>query len=258
MTNGHGRLTGKVAVVTGGGSGIGRATVELFSEHGATVVFIDRSEDGGKAVEEAVRSSGGEALFVTGDVSRVDDVRRLVQETVDRYGAIDVLFNNAGYNLHQSITDVAETDWRQLLDVNLGGVFLTSKEALPHMVRAGQGSIIHNASSLGLIGFPKVPAYAASKGAIIALTRQMAVDYGASGVRVNCVCPGPTRTPRIERDIASGAITPEVEQRMTADVVLGRLAEPREVASAVLFLASDEASYITGVALPVDGGQTAH
>jgi NAD(P)-dependent dehydrogenase (short-subunit alcohol dehydrogenase family) len=182
----------------------------------------------------------------------------VVDQALDVLGRIDVLFNNAGYNLHQALVDCAEDDWRRLLDVNLGGVYHCTRAVLPHMLQGGGGSIVNNASSLGLIGFPNVPAYAASKGAIIALTRQLACDYSAHNIRVNCVCPGPTLTPRIQRDVASGAITPDVVARMTSDVLLGRMGQGREVANAVLFLVSDEASFITGVALPVDGGQTAH
>jgi NAD(P)-dependent dehydrogenase (short-subunit alcohol dehydrogenase family) len=258
MPNGSGRLAGKVAIVTGGGSGIGEATVRLFAQEGARIVFLDAVADAGAAVEAAVRREGGEVAFVPGDVSRADDVRRLVATALEHYGRVDVLFNNAGYNLHRPVTEVTEDEWNRLLAVNLGGVFLCAREVLPHMIAGGGGSIVNNASSLGLIGFPKVPAYSASKGAIIALTRQMALDYGPHQVRVNCVCPGPTLTPRIERDVASGAISPDVLERMTADILLGRMGQPSEIAQAVLFLASDDASFITGVALSVDGGQTAH
>jgi NAD(P)-dependent dehydrogenase (short-subunit alcohol dehydrogenase family) len=254
----EGRLAGKVAVVTGGGSGIGEATVRLFCEEGATVVYLDANDETGRAVADDLAAAGAPATFVAGDVSNAADVDRLVSTALARHGRVDVLFNNAGYNLHRPIAEVAEDDWNRLLAVNLGGVFLCCRAVLPHMVAAGGGSIVNNASSLGLIGFPKVPAYSASKGGIIALTRQLALDYAPHQVRVNCVCPGPTLTPRIERDIASGAITPDVLAGMTDVILLGRMGRPREVAQAVLFLASDAASFITGVALPVDGGQTAH
>jgi NAD(P)-dependent dehydrogenase (short-subunit alcohol dehydrogenase family) len=247
-----------VALVTGGASGIGRAAVELFASEGAEVVFVDLADGPGREVAEEIAGRDRNVTFRGGDVSVARDVEDVVTETMRASGRIDILFNNAGYNLHEQLTEVDEAAWRRLLDVNLGGVFLCTKLVLPHMIAQGGGSIVNNASSLGLIGFPKVPAYSASKGAIISLTRQLAVDYAKHNIRVNCVCPGPTLTPRLHRDMASGALSREVVHRMTDDILLGRMARPEEVAAAVLFLASDESSFITGVALPVDGGQTAH
>jgi NAD(P)-dependent dehydrogenase (short-subunit alcohol dehydrogenase family) len=253
-----GRVAGRVTLVTGGAQGIGRAAVELFAREGAQVVFVDLAKDEGRALQSELRGQGSTVRFIDGDASNADDVQRVVAETMRVRGRIDILFNNAGYNIHRQLTELDEADWRRLLDVNLGSVLLFTKVVLPQMITQGGGSVVNNASSLGLIGFPKVPAYSASKGAIISLTRQLAVDYAKHNIRVNCICPGPTLTPRLKRDMDSGALAPEVVERMIRDVLVGRLARPEEVAAAVLFLASEEASFITGTALAVDGGQMAH
>lgn len=242
-------------VVTGGGSGIGRAAALRCAREGARVVIVDIVETGGLETEKALREQDGEGFFLCADVTKEPDWRRLMGAVEARYGRLDVLFNNAGSNLSKPVTDFSEEEWDGLLDLNLKGVFFGAKHAIPLMLRAGGGSIINTASTFGLIAFPRMPAYCASKGGVVALTRQLALDYARQNIRVNCICPGPTLTPRIQRYLERGDVA-------AADILngvpLGRFAEPEEIAAAVLFLASDEASYITGTALVVDGGQTAH
>lgn len=242
-------------VVTGGGSGIGRAAALRCAREGARVVIVDIVETGGLETEKALREQGGEGFFLHADVTKEPDWRQLMGAVEARYGHLDVLFNNAGSNLSKPVTDFSEEEWDGLLDLNLKGVFFGAKHAIPLMLKAGGGSIINTASTFGLIAFPRMPAYCASKGGVVALTRQLALDYARQNIRVNCICPGPTLTPRIQRYLERGDVA-------AADILngvpMGRFAEPEEIAAAVLFLASDEASYITGTALVVDGGQTAH
>ena len=249
------RLAGKVMLVTGGGSGIGQATALRGAREGARVVLTDIAEAGGSETEKALRAGGGDGLFVRADVTRGADWERALGVVEERYGRLDILFNNAGSNLIKPVTDVTEAEWDGLLTLNLKSMFLGVKHALPLMLRSGGGSIVNMASSLGLIGIPAMAPYCASKGGVIALTRQLALDYAGQGIRVNCVCPGPTLTPRLRRYLESGAAA---AADLMANVPMGRFAEPDEIAATVLFLASDEASYITGAALVVDGGQTAH
>ncbi|MBI2183883.1 MAG: glucose 1-dehydrogenase [Thaumarchaeota archaeon] len=252
------RLREKVALVTGGGSGIGRATSTLFAGEGAKVVVADSVVDGARETVQTIKENGGEAISVQGDVSQAADAERMVQETVNTYGKLDVLFNNAGYNVYGSVHELSEQDWDKLMSVNLKGVFLVSKYAVKHMMKTGGGSIVNNASSFGIIAYPRDPVYCASKGGIISLTRQMALDYASYNIRVNCICPGPTLTPRIERAIKAAPDPEERRKQSIKNVLLGRFAKPEEIAYPVLFLASDEASFITGIALQADGGQTIH
>jgi len=249
------RLKDKVMVVTGGGSGIGQASALRCALEGARVVIMDIAEPGGVETEKALKEQGSDGFFLHADVTKAEDWRRTMDAVVGRYGRLDVLFNNAGSNLAKPVTDFTEAEWDGLVDLNLKGVFLGAKHAIPLMLKEGGGSIINTASTFGLIAFPKMPAYCASKGGVIALTRQLALDYARQGIRVNCICPGPTLTPRIKRYLDSGAANAE---SILAGVPMGRFARPEEIASTVLFLASDEASYVTGAALVVDGGQTMH
>ena len=249
------RLKDKVMVVTGGGSGIGQAAALRCAREGARVMIMDIVEAGGLETEKALRDHGGEGFFLCADVTKEPDWRKLTSAVEDRYGRLDVLFNNAGSNLAKPVTDLTEEEWDGLLDLNLKGVFLGTKHAIPLMLKAGGGSIINTASTFGLIGFPKMPAYCASKGGVVALTRQLALDYARQNIRVNCICPGPTLTPRIRQYLERGSVAAE---DILTGVPMGRFAQPEEIAATVLFLASDEASYITGTALVVDGGQTAH
>ena len=249
------RLKDKVMVVTGGGSGIGQAAALRCAREGAKVVVTDIAESGGLETEKALRDEGGEGFFSRADATKEADWRALISAVEDRYGRLDVLFNNAGSNLAKPVTEFTEEEWDGLLALNLKGVFLGAKHAIPIMSKAGRGSIVNTASTFGLIAFPKMSAYCASKGGVVALTRQLALDYAPQNIRVNCICPGPTLTPRIRRDLESGAVAAE---DILSGVPMGRFAQPEEIAAAVLFLASDEASYVTGAALVVDGGQTAH
>ena len=252
------RLLGKVGVVTGGGSGIGRATAELFAHEGAKVVVVDNISLSGEETVQLIEKGGGNALYLNADVSIDGQVREMVESTISKFKKIDILFNNVGQNLYKPVLDVEEREWDHIIAVNLKSIYLVSKYALPYMIKGGGGSIVNTASTFGLIGNPKMPAYCASKGGIVSLTKQMALDYATHNVRINCICPGPTLTPRIAKKISSVEDPDGYRQDLLSTVPLGRFAEAIEIAHSVLFLASDESSFVTGSALVVDGGQTAH
>jgi NAD(P)-dependent dehydrogenase (short-subunit alcohol dehydrogenase family) len=243
------RLEGKVAIITGGGSGIGRAAAELFAQEGAKVVVAEYKTDTGQETVQA----GGEGLFIEVDVSDSAQVQRMVQTTLDAYGTIDILFNNAGVLLFGTALDTQEKDWRWLMDINLTGTFLCSKAVLPVMIEGGGGSIINMTSSTGAHdAAANAVAYIASKGGVALLTRAMAIDHAEDNVRVNAIAPGPTDTPMLRDNLS-----PEDLEAFAATFPMKRLGQPEELANAVLFLASDEASFVTGAILAVDGGQTA-
>jgi NAD(P)-dependent dehydrogenase (short-subunit alcohol dehydrogenase family) len=234
-------------VVTGGASGIGRAAAEALAAEGAWAVIADVDEENGFATAEAI----GEALFVKTDVGAGEDVRSLIEEVVRRYGRLDVLFNNAGISVPGRVAELSEEEWARVLNVNLSGVWRGMRYAAPVMIEAGQGSIINNASVQALIGVPGWAGYAASKGGVVALTRQAAVELAPSGIRVNAIAPGTILTPMNERIFARA---PELAARWQAEHPLARLGRPQDVAAAVVFLASDDAGFITGECLRVDGG----
>lgn len=253
------RLKERVALVTGGASGIGLATAERFLEEGATVVIADMSRSGGEAAVEALAGRGrGTVTAVPCDVTRRDEVARLVDGVVAAHGRIDILFNNAGYFVPNELHEVAEDDWARILAVNLGSVYQVSRQVVPRMLAQGKGAIVNNSSVCGLVGDQRSAAYCATKGAVAQLTRAMALDYARRGIRVNAICCGEIDTPLFVREAAQLGMTVDaLRAKLDEAHPIGRIGRPREAADAVVFLASDEASFITGVLLPVDGGYTA-
>ena len=249
-----GRFAGRSILVTGSGSGIGRAAALLFAGEGGWVAVVDQDEDEAQATANSIRQNGGEALAIGADVSREADCRGMVQRALAAYGRLDVAFNNAGIGASGfAVADEEEVAWSRLIDVNLKGIFLAMKYEIPAMVGAGGGAIVNTASVAGLVGERGIGAYSASKHGVVGLTRTAALDYIGQGVRINAVCPGATRT----RMLANWFQDPKVESFILSRHPIGRIAEPEEIARAVLFLASEDASFIVGQALAVDGGLTA-
>lgn len=251
------RFKGKRIIVTGGGSGIGRATAEAFLKEGARVSIFDISEKGGKKVITELKKKGYDPLLFVGDVSKASDVKRMVGGAVRRMGGVDVLFNNAGILVEGSVEKVSEKDWDRIMDVNVKGVFLMSKEVVPIMLKQKKGVIVNNASCSGLVGDRNAIAYNTSKGAVVLLTKCLALDYALKNIRANCVCPGEIETPMFQQEArARNMPLDEYRKELCEYHPIGRLGVPNEVANAVLFLASDDASFITGAAFSVDGGYT--
>jgi len=251
------RLNNKVALITGGTSGIGEATALLFAQEGAEVAITGRNRRRGSAVEERIKEVGSEGLFLQGDVSIAGDCRRLVEETVAAFGRLDILFNNAGVFYPHTALECSEKEWDEQIDINLKGTFLMSKFALPVMIAQSRGVIINNASGWGIVGGDHAVAYCASKGGVVLMTKAMAIDHGAKGIRVNCICPGDVETPMLPADAKMRGLKWEDYIRDCAQRPLGRVGTVAEIAKAVLFLASDDSSFMTGAALVVDGGGTA-
>jgi NAD(P)-dependent dehydrogenase (short-subunit alcohol dehydrogenase family) len=256
MTN---RLRDKVALITGGTSGIGAATARLFAAEGASVAITGRRRELGEQVVSEINSSGGEAIFIAADVVRVEDCRRSIDQTIATFDRLDVLFNNAGIVTQGTLEETSEADWDRTFAVNVKGTFLMTKLALPIMQAQGAGVIVNNASDWGLVGGPHYTAYSASKGAIVLLTKSVALEVARDNIRVNAICPGDTY---VERWIVDERRDPSISfeeelKAMGADIPIGRVARAEEIARAVLFLASDDASFMTGAALAVDGGHTA-
>lgn len=249
------RLEGKRALITGGGAGIGHHSAIMFAREGASVAVNSVSERG-QAVVDEIRAAGGNALFVQGRVEEVDAAQRMVDETIKSFGGLDILVNNAGIVAPGRIDDTTIEDWDQQMAVNARGVFLVSRFAVKHMLAHGGGSIVHNASIAGVKGLKDRAGYAASKGAVVALTKSMALDYIDKNIRVNCVNPGTTLTPSLEGRIATFDDPVAAKKMFIARQPMGRLGEPDEIATAILYLASDEASFISGAILNVDGGLT--
>jgi NAD(P)-dependent dehydrogenase (short-subunit alcohol dehydrogenase family) len=251
------RFRGKVIVVTGAGSGIGRAASMLFAGEGGSVCLFDCDRRGIDQTSADIADEGGNALPLLCDVTDEQNVSSSVERALEQYGHIDVLCNNAGIELSKSLLQTDEHEWDHVLAVNLKGSFLLSKQVIPHMIDSGGGAVVNTASISGLLGWPDSSAYCASKGGVIQLTKEMAVEYGAYNIRVNCICPGTTVTPMIDRLLGLEKDPAQTAQSIRAMHPLRRFAQPEEIARAILFLASEEASFVTGVVLPVDGGYTA-
>ena len=248
------RLQNKVALITGGTSGIGEATALLFASQGASVAITGRNETRGHAVTYQILQSGGKAIFIRTDVRKAAECRRAVEETLSSFGKLDILFNNAGVFYPQTTLACSEEDWDLQIDVNLKGTFLMSKFALPAMIQQRSGVIINNSSGWGIVGGDKAVAYCASKGGVVLLTKAMAIDHGRQGIRVNCVCPGDVDTPMLPEDARMRGLKWEDYLAGCANRPLGRIGTVDEIAKAVLFLACDDSSFMTGAALVVDGG----
>jgi len=251
------RLLNKVALITGGTSGIGEATALLFANEGAKVTITGRNEERGSEVTDPILKGGGQAIFIQTDVSKADDCRRAVDETVRAFGRLDILFNNAGVFFAHTALDCSEQEWDLQIDINLKGTFLMSKFALPGMIAQGSGVIINNSSGWGLVGGDAAVAYCASKGGVVLLTKAMAIDHGRQGIRVNCICPGDVDTPMLPEDARLRGLNWDKYLAGCANRPMGRIGTPDEIAKAALFLASDDSSFMTGAALVVDGGGTA-
>jgi NAD(P)-dependent dehydrogenase (short-subunit alcohol dehydrogenase family) len=248
-----GRLAGRVAIITGAGSGMGKATALLFSKEGARVIVAEIVEQGGRATVQAIEKGGGEAVFIRADVSQREDVAAIVKAAVDKYGKLDIMVNCAGIALDEgSTTDCPEDVFNRIIATNLNGVWLGMKYAIPEMMKTGGGVIINFASIAALEAYQGLPAYSASKGGVISLSRVAAIEFAAKNIRVNCVAPGHIATPML-----LDAWAEEGLKRFRDIAPQGRLGEPGEIASTVLFLASNESSHITGQTIVIDGGVTA-
>jgi NAD(P)-dependent dehydrogenase (short-subunit alcohol dehydrogenase family) len=248
------QLQGKTALITGGAGGIGRATALLFASEGAAVGIVDLNQKRGQAVAREVSMSGGRAIFEPADVTRTDECRRVVERTVQQFGGIHILFNNAGIIRRASAVEISEEDWDAVMAVNVKSIFLMSREVIPIMARGEGGAIINTASGWGLAGGPRAVAYCASKGAVVLLTKAMAIDHGRQKIRVNCICPGDTDTAMLRSEARQLG---EAEDRFLSESArrpLGRVGRPEEIAHTALYLASDAASFVTGTAVVVDGG----
>lgn len=245
-------IDGGVALVSGAASGIGRATAQRFAEEGASVVAADIDVEGGEETVSQIESEGGEATFIKTDVTDESDLAAAVETAVDTYGSLDFAFNNAGIEGDQvSFSDQDNANWNRVLDINLNGVFFAMREEIPAMLESGGGAIVNTSSIAGILGFPNLSPYVASKHGVVGLTKTAAVEFSSDGLRVNAVLPGVIETPMVAR---SGEQDPEATEQTIAGIPASRLGQPEEIASAVVWLCSEDASYVTGQPLPVDGG----
>ena len=248
------RLANKVALITGGTSGIGRATALLFAREGAKVALTGRDAARGQQVAAEIGKADGEAIFIRADVSSAEECRQTVNKTLETYGSLDILFNNAGVFYAHTILECTEEEWDATIDIGLKGTYLMSKFSLPTMIAQGSGIIINNASGWGLVGGDAAVAYCAAKGGVVVMTKALAIDHGRQGIRVNCICPGDVDTPMLPDDARRRGMTWEAYLSGAANRPLGRVGLPEEIAKAALFLATDDSSFMTGAALVVDGG----
>lgn len=248
------KLQNQVALITGGNRGIGLATAQLFEQEGARVAIVGRDADAGHAAVETLR----DAIFIQADVSRAGDCQRAVDETIRAFGQLNILFNNAGIILrNRNVEATTEEEWDAMMNINVKSIFLMSRAALPHLRAEGGGAIVNTSSYVGLVGFPGLAAYAASKGAVVNLTRAMALDHAQENIRVNCICPGSVKTDMIDAAWRAYGDAEKAAQVWADKHPLKRIASAEEIARVVLFLASRDSSFITGAAIPVDGGITA-
>jgi NAD(P)-dependent dehydrogenase (short-subunit alcohol dehydrogenase family) len=248
------QLAGKLAVISGGSSGIGRATALLFARHGAETVILDMDTDGGRGTAAEIVDGGGKSIFIAADVAQMDDCSRAVSQVQRERDNIDILFNNAGIIQRKTVLELTAEEWDRAMAVNVRSIFCLSKLILPIMVSQGGGVIINVASGWGLTGGPRAVSYCASKGAVVQLTRAMAIDHGRDQIRVNCICPGDTDTGMLADEARQIGEDADAFRAAAADRPLRRIGSPGDIANAALFLASDASSYMTGAALVVDGG----
>ncbi len=247
-----GSMKGKVALVTGAGAGIGRATALAFAREGASVVVSDVVVDSGEETVKMISKSGGEAIFIKTDVSKSADVEAMINKTMETYGRLDFAANNAGINGPiTALADCTEEDWDRVMGINLKGVWLCMKYEIPQMLKTGGGAIVNTASMAGIVGFPAQPPYVTSKHGVVGLTKTAALDYGNRGIRVNAVCPGVIQTAMVESLLDT---IPEIIDSLNKQSPLGRIGQPPEIAEAIVWLCSDAASFVTGHAMVVDGG----
>ncbi len=252
------KLADKVAIITGGNSGIGEATAELFSREGARVCITGRNEKRCRDVVAKINNAGGQAVFVVADVRFPDECRKTVEATVDAFGRVDILLNNAGVYFAENAVDCSEEHWDLTIDISLKGTFLMSKFVLPSMIEQGSGVIINVSSGWGVQGGKDAVSYCAAKGGVVLMIKAMAIDHADQGIRVNCLCPGDVKTPMLDEDArAQGLTWDEYHAQAVAQRPMGRIGTPEEIAKAALFLASDDSTFMTGANLVVDGGGTA-
>jgi len=250
------RLPNKVAVITGAGSGMGRATAVLFAEEGAKPVVVDIDEESGQATVDMIKEKGQEALFIPADVTNCSQVKSMVARVVESCGKVDVLVNSAGMWRLGNVVDVEEEEWDKIMDLNLRGTFLCCKYCIPEMIKSGGGAIVNISSECGIVAWKDMVAYCVSKAAVVSLTKSIALDFASQNIRANCVCPGTTETPMPLSWLAKQPDPQKARRAMEEVRPANRLGKPEEIAYGILYLASDESPYATGAVLSIDGGAT--